>query len=104
MERAAPIQIKPIWCAPLAAARSRFLPRSSFPRTLPFILATLRLSIGFSLLGVISGEFLSSTAGLGYLVDSTSKSYQMSETLGGIVAIAIIAALECRCLCASRVV
>lgn len=64
------------------------------PSTLPYIFATLRLNIGFSLLGVITGEFLSSTAGLGYLVDSTSKTYQMSDTLGAIVAIAAIAALE----------
>jgi len=64
------------------------------PSALPYIFATLRLNIGFSLLGVITGEFLSSTAGLGYLVDSTSKTYQMSDTLGAIVAIAVIAALE----------
>lgn len=64
------------------------------PNCLPYIFATLRLNIGFSLLAVITGEFLSSTVGLGYLVDSTSKSYQMSDTLGAILAIAVIAAVE----------
>jgi NitT/TauT family transport system permease protein len=64
------------------------------PNTLPYILATLRLNIGFSMLGVITGEFLSSTAGLGYLIDSTSKTYEMSDTLGAILVIAAITAIE----------
>ena len=64
------------------------------PNTLPYIFSTLKLNIGFSMLGVITGEYLSSTAGLGYLIDSTSKTYQMSETLGAILAIAVIAAVE----------
>ena len=64
------------------------------PSTMPFVFATLRLNVGFSLIGVITGEFLSSTAGLGYLVDSTSKAYEMSHTLGAIAVIAVIAAAE----------
>jgi NitT/TauT family transport system permease protein len=64
------------------------------PSTVPYVFATLRLNIGFSLIGVITGEFLSSTAGLGYLVDTTSKAYEMSHTLGAITVIAVIAAAE----------
>lgn len=64
------------------------------PGVLPYGFATLRLNIGFSLIGVITGEFLSSTAGLGYLVDTTSKAYEMSHTLGAILVIALIAAAE----------
>jgi NitT/TauT family transport system permease protein len=64
------------------------------PSTMPYVFATLRLNVGFSLIGVITGEFLSSTAGLGYLVDSTSKAYEMSYTLGAIGVIAVIAAAE----------
>lgn len=64
------------------------------PSTLPYLFATLRLNIGFSLLGVITGEYLSSTAGLGYLIDTTAKTYQMSDTLGAILTIAVIAAFE----------
>jgi NitT/TauT family transport system permease protein len=64
------------------------------PSVLPYVFATLRLNIGFSLIGVITGEFLSSTAGLGYLVDTTSKAYEMSHTLGAILVIALIAAAE----------
>ncbi len=59
----------------------------------PAILATLKMNVGLSLIGVITGEFLSSTARLGYLVDSTAKVYQMSHTLGAIVLIAVLAAV-----------
>lgn len=64
------------------------------PSVLPYVFSTLRLDIGFSLIGVITGEFLSSTAGLGYLVDTTSKAYEMSHTLSAILVIAAIAAAE----------
>lgn len=47
--------------------------------------ADFGLNIGFSLLGVITGEFLSSTVDLGYLIDSTSKTYETSDTLGAVL-------------------
>src|SRR3546814_843235 len=50
------------------------------PSSLPWIITTMRINIGLALIGVITGEFLSSTQGLGYLVDSTAKLYQMSHT------------------------
>jgi NitT/TauT family transport system permease protein len=64
------------------------------PGSLPWILTTLRINIGLALIGVITGEFLSSTAGLGYLVDSTAKLYQMSHTIAALVLIAAIAAAQ----------
>lgn len=78
----------------LGAKRPRIFRVIVVPSALPDLFATLRLNIGFALIGVITGEFLSSTAGLGYLVDRTAKMYEMSHTLGAIVAIAVLAALQ----------
>ena len=64
------------------------------PSSLPWILTTMRINIGLALIGVITGEFLSSTAGLGYLVDSTAKLYQMSHTIAALVLIAAIAGAQ----------
>lgn len=64
------------------------------PSSLPWILTTMRINIGLALIGVITGEFLSSTAGLGYLVDSTAKLYEMSHTLAALVLIAAIAGAQ----------
>jgi len=78
----------------LGGSEGQVFAKIVIPAALPYVFATLRLNVGFSLIGVITGEFLSSTAGLGYLVDTTSKAYDMSHTLGAILAIAVIAAAE----------
>jgi NitT/TauT family transport system permease protein len=64
------------------------------PTSLPWILTTMRINIGLALIGVITGEFLSSTQGLGYLVDSTAKLYQLSHTFAALVMIAALAAVQ----------
>lgn len=64
------------------------------PTSLPWILTTMRINIGLALIGVITGEFLSSTQGLGYLVDSTAKLYQLSHTFAALMLIAALAAVQ----------
>lgn len=64
------------------------------PASLPWIISTARINIGLALIGVITGEFLSSTEGLGYLVEQTARLYQMSETLGALTLIAVAAAAQ----------
>ena len=64
------------------------------PTSLPWILTTMRINIGLALIGVITGEFLSSTQGLGYLVDSTAKLYQLSHTFAALTLIALLAAVQ----------
>ena len=64
------------------------------PTSLPWILTTMRINIGLALIGVITGEFLSSSQGLGYLVDSTAKLYKMSDTLAALAVIAALAAAQ----------
>lgn len=64
------------------------------PTSLPWIFTTMRINIGLALIGVITGEFLSSTQGLGYLVDSTAKLYQLSHTFAALVMIAALAAVQ----------
>lgn len=64
------------------------------PSSLPWIITTARINIGLALIGVITGEFLSSTEGLGYLVDYTAKLYQMSQTLAAVLVIGLLAAAQ----------
>lgn len=63
-----------------------------FPSCLPWFMMAARLNIGLALVGAITGEFLASTEGLGYLVDKTALRYEMSETLGVLAVIAVVAA------------
>jgi NitT/TauT family transport system permease protein len=64
------------------------------PASLPWLISTARINIGLALIGVITGEFLSSTEGLGYVVEHTARLYQMSETLGALALIAVVAAVQ----------
>lgn len=64
------------------------------PHSLPWIITTMRINIGLALIGVITGEFLSSTQGLGYLVDRSAKLYEMSQTMAGLFMLAVIAAAQ----------
>jgi NitT/TauT family transport system permease protein len=78
----------------LGASEWNVFKKVVLPSCGPAIFATLRMNVGLSLIGVITGEFLSSTHGLGYLVASTAKTYQMSHTLAAIAVLAGIAAIE----------
>jgi NitT/TauT family transport system permease protein len=78
----------------LGGSRRHVFFKIIIPSTLPWILTTMRINIGLALIGVITGEFLSSTRGLGYLVDSTAKLYQISHTFAALLAIAALAAVQ----------
>jgi NitT/TauT family transport system permease protein len=64
------------------------------PSSLTWISAAMKINIGLALIGAITGEFLSSTQGLGYLAVKTANEYQMSHTLGVLLVIAVIAAAQ----------
>jgi NitT/TauT family transport system permease protein len=64
------------------------------PTSLTWVSATMKINVGLALIGAITGEYLSSTRGLGYLAVKTANEYQMSHTLGVLLVIAIIAAAQ----------
>ncbi len=64
------------------------------PSSLTWISAAMKINIGLALIGAITGEYLASTQGLGYLAVKTANEYQMSHTLGVLLIIAMIAALQ----------
>jgi len=45
------------------------------PNSVPWILASLRVSVAFALVGAIVGELMSSRAGIGYMIDNASGAY-----------------------------
>jgi NitT/TauT family transport system permease protein len=60
------------------------------PATAPYLVASLRLCLTFSLIAVIVGEFVSAQAGLGWLISYASFTFQTSTMYGGIVMLALI--------------
>ena len=58
------------------------------PSCLPFILAGLRLGIGRALVGVVVGEFIAASSGLGFLIARAGATFQVEKVLVGIGVIA----------------
>lgn len=59
------------------------------PGSIPAIAAGVRLSVGFGLIGVVVGEIVASTAGLGYVISVAGNSFDADQLF---VAVTIIAA------------
>ena len=76
------------------------------PSTLPAMIATFRINIGFGLVGAVVGEFISSKRGLGHLIYEASGLYELNTVwmglfmlmLVGFVLYYVIEAIEVRLL------
>ena len=63
------------------------------PSSIPLMVSSMKVNIGLCLVGVIIGEFLSSKAGLGYLITYGSQTFQMTLVVTSIVVLCVISAL-----------
>lgn len=59
----------------LGAKRSAIFSKVLLPACVPWILAGIRVSTSFAIVGAIVGEFISSQAGIGYMIDNASGAY-----------------------------
>jgi len=75
------------------ASRRQVLTKVVIPASLPALMATVKVNIGLTLVGVIMGEFLSSRAGLGYLIIYGGQVFQMELVMTSVVILAMISAL-----------
>jgi len=60
------------------------------PSSLETIFSTLKLNISMSLIGVIMGEFLSSKAGIGYLILYGTQVFNLNLVMAGILLLLIL--------------
>lgn len=61
------------------------------PSTVPTIVSSMKVNIGLSLVGVIIGEFLAATKGLGYLIIYGSQVFKMDWVIMSIAILCILA-------------
>ena len=59
------------------------------PSTLPAVIATFRINIGFGLVGAVVGEFISSQRGLGHLIYTASSLYDLNTVWVGLFTLMI---------------
>ena len=76
-----------------AAGKRQIFFKIVLPSNLHTLFHSMRVNIGLSLVGVISGEFLVSKAGLGYLIVYGGQVFQMDLVMTAVVILAVVAAV-----------
>ena len=75
------------------ANKIQLLTKVVIPANISTFINSLKVNIGLSLVGVISGEFLVSKAGLGYLIVYGGQVFQLDLVMASVVILAVVAAV-----------
>lgn len=75
------------------ASKFQILTKIVIPANISTFINSLKVNIGLSLVGVISGEFLVSKAGLGYLIVYGGQVFQLDLVMTSVIILAIVAAI-----------
>ncbi|MBI4271798.1 MAG: ABC transporter permease [Candidatus Rokubacteria bacterium] len=73
------------WLRTLGASRRQVLQRVGIPHLLPWLFASTKLGLALALIGAIVGEFISSRAGLGFVMMHAAENLDREGVLSGIV-------------------
>lgn len=68
----------------LGASKRQVFGKVVVPASLPAIIATFRINVGFGLVGAVVGEFISSEHGLGHMVFVASSLYDLNSVWAGL--------------------
>ena len=77
----------------LGASKFQVMKYVVFPGSVPAVIAAIKMNIGLSLIGVIVGEFQSSSAGLGFLIVNGSQVFKLNVVMASIVVLALLSAV-----------
>lgn len=75
------------------ANKWQILVKCIMPASIPTIISAIKINIGLSWVGVITGEFLVSKAGLGYLIVYGGQIFKMDIVMTSVLILSILAAL-----------
>ena len=75
------------------ASKFQILTKIVIPANISTFINSLNVNIGLSLVGVISGEFLVSKAGLGYLIVYGGQVFKLDLVMASVIVLGIVAGL-----------
>ncbi len=75
------------------ASKLQILFKIVIPANLSTFINSLKVNIGLSLVGVISGEFLVSKAGLGYLIVYGGQVFKLDLVMTSVIILGIVAGI-----------
>ena len=77
----------------MGANKFQIMTKLVFPATLPNFIATLKINLGMAWVGVIMGEYLSSKAGLGYLLVYGGQIFKLDLVMSAVFILCVLAAI-----------
>ena len=80
------------------ANRFQIFTKLVLPANVHAIISTLKINVGMSLIGVITGEFLVSSGGIGYLIVYGGQVFKMDLVMVGIIILALLAWVMYACV------
>lgn len=72
------------------ASRSAIFFKLVVPGSMPWVISGLKLNVGFSLVGAIVGEYISSQHGVGHMILLGSSNFSMNIVLAGIAVVMVM--------------
>lgn len=75
------------------ANKIQILTKLVIPANISTIISTLKINVGMSLIGVITGEFLVASKGIGYLIVYGGQVFKLDLVMAGIFLLCVIATL-----------
>lgn len=75
------------------ASKLQILMKIIIPANISTFINSLKVNIGLSLVGVISGEFLVSKAGLGYLIVYGGQVFKLDLVMASVIILGIVAGI-----------
>ena len=79
-----------VMCArSFGAGNSQIFATVALPGSVPFILAGLRIGVGRALVGVVVGEMVASTGGIGHMMSDAGSRFQTDRVFVGLILIAV---------------
>ena len=73
------------------ATKMQIFQKLVLPSNISTIVSTLKINVGMSLIGVITGEFLVSANGIGYLIVYGGQVFKMDLVMAGVFILAMLA-------------
>jgi NitT/TauT family transport system permease protein len=74
----------------MGATKHQIFYKAVVPSTIPPIIATFRINVGFGLVGAVVGEFISSQHGLGHLIYNASSFYDLNTVWVGLFVLMLV--------------
>lgn len=80
------------------ASKFQILTKLIIPANIAVIISTLKINVGMSLIGVITGEFLVASKGIGYLIVYGGQVFKLDLVMAGIFILGVIASVMYFCV------